>query len=54
MKNDQTPGPDDRREEPHTKQTDEPWKKNPQNVTDPSLPDTPKPDLEKWNETRTH
>lgn len=35
-------------------QSDKPWEKNPQNTTDPSLPDTPKPDLEKWGETKTH
>lgn len=35
-------------------QSDKPWKKNPQNTTDPTLPDTPKPDLEKWGETKTH
>jgi len=28
-------------------QSDKPWEKNAQNTTDPSLPDTPRPDLEK-------
>lgn len=35
-------------------QSDEPWKQNMQKTTDPSLPDTPKPDLEKWQRTNTH
>jgi hypothetical protein len=35
-------------------QSKEPWKQNAQNTTDPSLPDTPKPDLEKWHRTNTH
>jgi hypothetical protein len=35
-------------------QSKEPWKQNAQNTTDPSLPDTPKPDLEKWKNTKTH
>jgi hypothetical protein len=28
-------------------QSDKPWEKNSRNTTDPSLPGTPKPDLEK-------
>jgi hypothetical protein len=35
-------------------QSDKPWEKNPQNTTDPSLPDTPKPDLENWGVSKTH
>jgi hypothetical protein len=35
-------------------QSNEPWKQNAQNTTDPSLPDTPKPDLEKWERTKNH
>lgn len=35
-------------------QSDKPWEKNPQNTTDPSLPDTPEPDLEKWQKSKTH
>lgn len=35
-------------------QSNEPWKQNAQNTTDPSLPDTPEPDLEKWHRTNTH
>jgi hypothetical protein len=35
-------------------QSKEPWKQNAQKTTDPSLPDTPKPDLEKWKDTNTH
>jgi hypothetical protein len=35
-------------------QSDEPWKQNPQNTTDPSLPDSPKPDLERWAKSKTH
>ncbi len=35
-------------------QSNKPSEKNPQNTTDPSLPDTPKPDLEKWGRTKTH
>jgi len=35
-------------------QSDKPWEKNAQNTTDPSLPDTPKPDLEKWQKSKTH
>lgn len=35
-------------------QSDRPWEKNPQNTTDPSLPDAAKPDLEKWRRTKTH
>jgi hypothetical protein len=35
-------------------QSNEPWKQNAQNTTDPSLPDTPKPDLEKWKDAKTH
>ena len=34
--------------------TDKPWKQNPQNVQNPSAPDTDKPDLEKWNNSSTH
>ena len=35
-------------------QSDKPWEKNPQNTTDSGSPDTPKPDLEKWQKTNTH
>lgn len=35
-------------------QSNEPWKQNAQNTTDPSLPDTPKPDLEIWHRTNPH
>ena len=48
---------DDPREKTDLKpypQTDKPWKQNAQHVTDPSLGETPKPDLEKWAKTKTH
>jgi hypothetical protein len=32
----------------------EPLRQNAQNTTDPRLPDTPKPDLEKWQRTNMH
>ena len=35
-------------------QTDKPWKQNPQHATDPSLGETPSPDLENWAESKTH
>jgi hypothetical protein len=35
-------------------QSVEPWKQNPQTSSDPSQSDTPKPDLEKWQDSNTH
>jgi hypothetical protein len=35
-----------------TKQTDEPWKGNPEK--DQLDPDRPKPDLERWQKSNTH
>ena len=35
-----------------SKQTDKPWDGNPEK--DQFAKDRPKPDLEKWNETKTH
>lgn len=37
---------------PTHKQTDEPWRGNPEK--DQVAPDRPKPDLEKWQRTNTH
>jgi hypothetical protein len=37
---------------PNTRQSDEPWKGNPEK--DQLSPDRPKPDLEKWQESKTH
>jgi hypothetical protein len=34
--------------------TDEPWKQNAQKTQNQDGFDTPKPDLEKWQETNTH
>ncbi|MGM4929669.1 hypothetical protein [Tardiphaga sp. 619_E2_N8_5] len=50
------PSDDDREKQDWGKQSqsNKPWKQNAQNTTDPSPPDTPKPDLEKWKETKTH
>jgi hypothetical protein len=50
------PSDDDRDRQDWGKQSqsNEPWKQNAQNTTDPRLPDTPKPDLEKWKDTNTH
>jgi hypothetical protein len=50
------PSDDDRDKQDRGKQSqsNEPWKQNAQNTTDPSLPDTPKPNLEKWRDTNTH
>jgi hypothetical protein len=35
-------------------QTNKPWKQNAQHVTDPSLGETSRPDLEKWAKSKTH
>jgi hypothetical protein len=50
------PSDDDRDKQDWGKQSqsNEPWKQNAQNTTDPSLPDMPKPNLEKWRDTNTH
>ncbi len=52
---------EDRKEDPRQRTdwkpdpgTREPWKQPAHNVQDPAAPDTPKPDLEKWGETKTH
>jgi hypothetical protein len=37
---------------PNTRQSDEPWKGNPEK--EQFGPNRPKPDLEKWQETNTH
>jgi hypothetical protein len=52
----ETPKDDPREQQDWGKQSqsNEPWKQNAQNTTDPSLPDTPKPDLEKWKKSNTH
>jgi hypothetical protein len=52
----ETPKDDPREKQDWGKQSqsNEPWKQNAQNTTDPSLPDTPKPDLEKWEKSNTH
>jgi hypothetical protein len=48
------PDPSTEQDKGSLAQSDKPWEKNPQNTTDPSLPDTPKPDLEKWQNSKTH
>jgi hypothetical protein len=44
--------PRQRTDQPTSKQTDEPWRGNPEK--DQVSPDRPKPDLEKWQRTNTH
>jgi hypothetical protein len=39
---------------PPSKGTDQPWKRPGQLSQDPSLPDPPDIDLEKWHRTNTH
>jgi hypothetical protein len=50
----ETPSDDPRlKKDPgNTKQTDEPWKGNPEK--DQLDPNRPKPDLEKWHNSNTH
>jgi hypothetical protein len=36
----------------NTKQTDKPWKGVPEK--EQAAPEKPKPDIDKWNETKTH
>jgi len=54
MKNDQVSKSDPREDWGKKTQSDEPWKQNAQRTTDPSQADTPKPDLEKWQDSKTH
>jgi hypothetical protein len=44
--------PRQRTDWPSKKQTDKPWRGNPEKEQLP--PDRPKPDLEKWQRTNTH
>lgn len=44
--------PPEQTDKPNHKQTDKPWKGNPEK--EQLDPDRPKPDLEKWQETNTH
>jgi hypothetical protein len=50
----ETPKDDPRQQNdwPNSKQTDEPWKGNPEK--DQVSPDRKKPDLEKWQRSNTH